>query len=328
VSRLLSLGLIAAFAVVATACGANPAPSDDVADAGARTKAAGTVRLEMVIRTSGWSDDTSEYRTTGVVDYANDRSEYREESSGCRSIMIGDVSYDEFAPLEDGLPAGKRWVEFRGEALDSEALYEQSQEQATSDDGEEGINAHSYSIAFGAPEPPPYEYLDYLRDSSGEPKRVGQEDVRGVSTTRYHATIDVRSATRKMLGKEGWKASNIERFLEDVEAGGREIDVWVDSDGLVRRVVTSESWTDGGEVLATESVTTTEYFDFGLEADIQAPPVAEVIDAETWQRAQEKATAKWMDEQAMEDAEENEPLPGGWTDYAPDDSSQSPTCLP
>ena len=90
--RLLSLCLITAFALVAAACGANPAPSDDVADAGARTKAAGTFRLETV--SSGWSDE-SEWRSTGFVDYANDRSEYRDESTGCRSILIGDVSYYE-----------------------------------------------------------------------------------------------------------------------------------------------------------------------------------------------------------------------------------------
>ena len=51
------------------------------------------------------------------------------------------------------------------------------------------------------------------------------------------------------------------------------IDVWVDSEGRARRVVTTDAamGTDAGWV------TTTEYFDFGLEADIQAPPAAEVV---------------------------------------------------
>jgi hypothetical protein len=206
VSRLLSLGLIAAFVLVAAACGANPTPSDDVADAGARTKAAGTARVETVSRISGLSNtETSEFRTTGVVDYATGRSEYRDESSGCRVITIGSVSYSEYAPLEDGLPAGKRWVTFVAEATDSEALFEQSLEPVTSEGG-----MIEYSVAFSTSGPEdPGEYLDYLRESSGEPERVGEEDVRGVSTTRYHATIDVRSSTRKALEADGWKARNI-----------------------------------------------------------------------------------------------------------------------
>ena len=83
------------------------------------------------------------------MDYANDRSEYREESSGCRVITIGSVSYSEYAPLEDGLPAGKRWVTFGAEATDSEALFEQSLEPVTSDgdvNSEGGMT--SYSVSF------------------------------------------------------------------------------------------------------------------------------------------------------------------------------------
>ena len=35
---------------------------------------------------------------------------------------IGSVSYSEYAPLEDGLPAGKRWVTFESDVADTEAL--------------------------------------------------------------------------------------------------------------------------------------------------------------------------------------------------------------
>jgi hypothetical protein len=246
VRRRLSLCLIPAFVLVAAACGANPAPSDDVADAGEKTKAAGTVRLDTVTHFSGLSGaGTSESRTTGVVDYVNDRSEYREESTGCRAITIGDVSYSEYAPLEGGIPSGKRWVKFEAEAADSEALFEQSQEPTTS---EGGGGWHSYSVSFGfsMPEIGPGEYLDHLREASGEPERVGEEDVRGVPTTRYHSTIDVRTSMRRELEAAGWKALNIERFLEGVE-GVREIDVWIDSDGLVRRVVSNDRLPGAGQ---------------------------------------------------------------------------------
>jgi hypothetical protein len=65
VPRLLSLCLITAFALVAAACGANPTPSEDVADAGVRTKATGTVRVEVVSQFSFGPDArTHESRKT------------------------------------------------------------------------------------------------------------------------------------------------------------------------------------------------------------------------------------------------------------------------
>jgi hypothetical protein len=52
------------------------------------------VRVESVTRDSdpGGAD---EFRTSGLLDYARDRSSYVELTSGCRSITIGDVSYNE-----------------------------------------------------------------------------------------------------------------------------------------------------------------------------------------------------------------------------------------
>ena len=138
-------------------------PSDEVADAGARLKAAGSFRLETV--SSGWSDEASEFRSTGVVDYANDRSEYRDESTGCREIMIGDVYYSEYAPQEGDLPAGKRWLKSRSEDYDTEALYEQSLEQneqsleQTSSNGELTFQSLLASRSR-LPDPAAHDYLD------------------------------------------------------------------------------------------------------------------------------------------------------------------------
>ena len=148
--------------------------------------------------------------------------------------------------------------------------------------------------------------------------------MRGVSTTLYHATIDVRSSTRKALEADGWKARNIERFLEDVQ-GMREIDVWVDSDGLVRRIVTAES----SPGAAMEWQTTTEFFDFGLDAEIQPPPAAEVVDSEEWLRITEKRLEEEMDEYLDEIEEGSTPLPGA---FEPEMSSgggseEPPSCL-
>jgi hypothetical protein len=280
VPPLLPTGLIAVLALVTAGCGANPEPSDEVADAGEKTEATGTVRLETVSRASvvGPEADTFESRSTGVIDYTNGRSEYREEPSGCRTIVIGDVVYGEL-PAEEGLPAGKRWVEYGGEDdFDSEALFEQSHRENADEEG--GMS--SYAISFGAPEPTVDDYLDYLREDS-EPERVGEEQVRGVPTVHYRGEVDMRSRIRLSLETAGWKPANIERYLEELGETRQVIDVWVDSEGRARRVVT----TDGTTSTDAGWTTTTEYFDFGLEVDIQAPPAAEVLQSEELERITE-----------------------------------------
>ena len=288
--RLLSLGLIAAFALVAAACGANPEPSDDVADTGEKTESTGTVRFETVSRASVDDPAAETDRSTGVIDYANDRHESREEPSGCRTIVIGDVMYSEL-PADEGLPAGKRWVVYGGDDdFDLEALFEQSQQQNADEEG--GMS--SSVIVFGTPEPTVDDYLDYLREDS-EPEVIAEEDVRGVPTTRYRGEVDVRSRMEASLKTEGWKSTNIEAYLEHIEETRRTIDVWVDSEGRARRVVTTDAamGTDAGWV------TTTEYFDFGLEVDIQAPPAAEVLESEELERITEKR----MEEEDEDSAE-------------------------
>jgi hypothetical protein len=303
VPRLLSLGLIVAFALIATACGANPVPSDDVADAGENTKAAGTLRLETVSRVSvfGAAAETFEFRSTGVVDYVNDRSEHREESGGCRTIVIGDTTYGEL-PLDKGFPPGKRWVKSGGDDdPDGEALSEQSQMQSVEEEG--GIS--TYSISLATSEPATHDYLEDMRKGSHEPERVGQEDVRGVSTTHYRGEVDVTSRIES------------DSDLEDVQEV-REIDVWVDSEGRARRVVATDEMPGVEDGMNGRWVTTTEYFDFGLRAEIQAPPAAEVLKSDEWERITEKQMRKDLDEYMLELELEagTTPLPGAFAPSA------------
>ena len=203
--------------------------------------------------------------------------------------MIGDVTYSELSGRRR-TPAGKRWVKYGGEDdFDSEAFFEQSQRE---DDEEGGIS--SFAIFFGAPEPTVDGYLDYLREDA-EPERVGEEDVRGIPTTHYRSELNMRNRIEASLEAEGWKSANIELYLEQMEETRLVIDVWVDSEARARRVVT----TDGALGAEEGWVTTTEYFDFGLEVDIQAPPAAEVLESEELERIMEKK----MEEEQEDSAE-------------------------
>ena len=143
---LLPLG---ALALALSGCGAEAIPSEEGASAPT------TARIETVNRSSG-TGGTHEVRMTSVVDYVRDRSSYVEPTTGCTSITIGNVSYNEVPPGM-GLPEGKRWVKYSWEAHDSEAEFEATQKPQQDADGWTGYAP----IGFIFPDPPPGEYLEF-----------------------------------------------------------------------------------------------------------------------------------------------------------------------
>ena len=211
-------------------------------------------------------------------------------------ITIGEVSYAE-VPHEAGLPAGTRWVRSEWDTADDEAAFEESQKEQANDDSV----MTRFIFGYG-PDPSPSEYLAYLR-AHGELERNGEEDVRGAPTTRYRTTLERKQLMREQLERDGWKGANIDKYLETVPETEEKVEVWVDAADVTRRVVTT-STTDVPRFGTHRSVTTTEYFDFGVAAEIEPPPAAEVIESNEWQRLQEQQ----MREQLENDDEEATPL--------------------
>lgn len=95
----------------------------------------------------------------------------------------------------------------------------------------------------------PERLFALLRAASRDTERVGEEDVRGSSTVRYRLTVDCGHAILECDGTAP-------------------VEVWIDDEGFVRRIG-----------LVDDSGTATfEFFDFGADVDIHAPPADEVVD--------------------------------------------------
>jgi hypothetical protein len=130
----------------------------------------------------------------------------------------------------------------------------------------------------------PTQFLHYLRASSGSVAIVGSESVDGVSTTHYHATLQLSSILARLPSSEqaAGKAA-----LEKLASGGAiPVDVWVDAQGRVRRIqlstVTSvPTGTAGGPGAATgiTSTVTIDFTSYGPVPPIVPPPAGEVFDA-------------------------------------------------
>ena len=103
-------------------------------------------------------------------------------------IQDGDVAYVHFPLIAKELPAGKTWV--KGDAKSSRAPTPGSWSQFGSFAGTD-----------------PRDIFGLLKAVSGSIEAVGSEEIRGVETSHYRATIDpakleelVPAAQRKSLG--------------------------------------------------------------------------------------------------------------------------------
>jgi hypothetical protein len=258
--------VVVGAALLAAGCGA--ATSDEGAPAEIAVPR-GTYRMETVSRVAV-AGQTHEFRTTIARDDANHRTSTVDATTGCRTITIVDTTYTE-VPEPDGAASGKPWVRTVYDRASAEELFEQSYEPP----GDDEVSVSISRFAFGSPSGPG-QYLDELRAISAELEVAGTDEVRGVPTTRYRTTVSSAVRDRRMLEREGWKQVNIDRYLAQAQPHTEEVEVWLDPEGRVRRIVT----TVPGRM---ETVTTTEYYDFGADIEIEAPPADEVFDLAGWQ---------------------------------------------
>lgn len=117
--------------------------------------------------------------------------------------------------------------------------------------------------------------LALLESVSDDVQELGKEDVRGVPTTHYRGTIGVSGQVKRMR-EEG--ADDVASLTE--KAGSPfQVEVWIDADGLVRRMrlVHSQPVEEGKE--ATTIDMRIDFFDFGFEPEIDVPDSSEVFDA-------------------------------------------------
>jgi hypothetical protein len=126
----------------------------------------------------------------------------------------------------------------------------------------------------------PAATLRYLRTVSDDVEKVGREDVRGVATTHYRATIDFRRYP-DLVPEERREAArrSVARLVE--LNGGREtvdVEVWVGDDRLVRRMKWEQAMRMPGQSQTIEGSYSTDFYDFGTRVRIDPPPADETKD--------------------------------------------------
>lgn len=117
--------------------------------------------------------------------------------------------------------------------------------------------------------------LEMLDGVSDDIRQLGKEDVRGVPTTHYSGTIAVAEQADRMrdLGADEIAA----RF--EKEASPAEVEVWIDAKGLVRRMRVVQTAPQVDESGTTTTDMRMDFFDLGIDPEIDVPDSDEVFDA-------------------------------------------------
>ncbi|MGW1127000.1 hypothetical protein [Streptomyces sp. NPDC002526] len=121
--------------------------------------------------------------------------------------------------------------------------------------------------------------------ASGDVKKVGQEDVRGVSATHYSGTVDVAELTAKNSSLDADEIAELKKQLATSGITTEKIDIWVDENDLLVKK------TERGEMQTGELNSTVFYSDYGVKVSVEAPPAAQTVDFTELMKQQQGAAS-------------------------------------
>jgi hypothetical protein len=270
--RLASLLACLAAAVLVTGCGGSAREAvqlESVAQAATLTAEAGSSRFELRMTMDAGGQSVA-VDASGAFDFAGSRGRMTMEAGqlgGTFELRLdGTVMYMRMPEgLGMALPGGKRWLKVDLEGLGALA------------------GAELGGLTQLQRQQSPAQLLDFLKAVEGDVEQLGEEEVRGVATTRYRGTIDLQKALEAQLEalpeeQREALALQLEQALRAAAPDGElSVDVWADAEGRVRRAA-MELVVPGAPGGAAAVAITMDLFDFGVEVDVEPPPDAEVLD--------------------------------------------------
>jgi hypothetical protein len=275
-----SLLVLLALATGLSACGAASDNSTAVltpaslANIASKTTAKGGVRMTMDQTMSLGSEGAIPTRAEGVFDTKTKRGEMTmtmdlsaisggdqlPAGAGREHVILDGLTFYMSSPLfSANLPAGKKWLK-----LDLDKLGKSV-----------GIDFGSLTQGAGQD---PTQSLNYLKAASGDVTKVGSENVRGEPTTHYKATIDFnRVPDSAPADQRAAMRKSIRQIIKLAGASTAPMEVWIDKDGIVRRMSTTIATKIGGQRGTIRQ--RMELYDFGTKVDVQVPDASQTVDA-------------------------------------------------
>ena len=281
---LLAGVLCAALLVVSGACGSpdssssarqkpsgeKTSPLNAVRVAYKTTASAKTAKVDLVEKVSGLQVQDVRITGTGVTDFANKTSSFTMNLPRMGDFEVRQVRgkmYEKFPKsLRAQMPGKKPWV-----VIDLDKMYREQYGTSFS-----GMQSGATSDPTGQ--------LQYLRGVSDSVKKVGKEKVRGVPTTHYKATLDLKKSIKEQGGNQKQAYKKLESQLGTDKLP---TDVWLDGKGRVRRYememplpkMKGTTSPQGGSTGKQGSISIVEeVYDFGTQVNVSPPPSGQTMD--------------------------------------------------
>jgi hypothetical protein len=231
--------------------GGKSVSGDPIALAAAKTSRVGSVEADFSLSGSGTKGHGNGVFNTGARPSGQLTMSVTSGGQDLKidTVISGNVLYIR-SPTFAGLSGGKQWVK-----IDLAVIARQR-----------GIDLSSLLKTS----PTPASALAYLRGSGGQVRRVGSDSVRGVETTHYKVTVDLERAAKRA---DGDARQSLRSVIQLSGVRKLPVDVWLDGDGYVRKVVYSSPGRAGQRARVTM-----ELHDFGKRVTIKPPPSGSVID--------------------------------------------------
>src|SRR3954452_23873390 len=113
----------------------------------------------------------------------------------------------------------------------------------------------------------PIATVEQLR-AAGRVRRIDTQTIRGVATTHYQATVDLRAvAARLPASSRAAARRSIEHYIAATGYTTIPIGVWIDKQGRLRR-----------EIVGRDHSITVELYGFGPHGAIVPPPARDTVD--------------------------------------------------
>ncbi|MGH9154343.1 MAG: hypothetical protein ACRD1K_00460 [Acidimicrobiales bacterium] len=244
-------------AVTLAACGGGSGRSaqDILSDAPARTLAEGTVRVAISASLAGGGAGPS-FEGEGEFDFDGHRGRLVLTGGGASEIrFLGSVVFVKLAQL-----SARPWLRLDVEELSARPGVDlESLRQLQRND--------------------PTAVLNYLRGATDDVEEVGTETVRGDTTTRYSATLDLDKAAAKA---EPEVREDIRRIVRELGTSRLPTEAWIDEEGRLRRLRYTLDLADladaGSRPIGGKFTASFELFQFGRPVEVADPPADEVTD--------------------------------------------------
>jgi hypothetical protein len=269
---------LCAALVLTAGCGSSSdvVKLETVADAATKTEGVGTARFsfEGHVRFNHDHAQRFEFKGRGIADWRTGsvkmsavykfpsavQEVIRHQLGGPLSADFildeseGIVLYVRFPFLKGQLPGGKSWLKAdivkigKRYGLDLDRL-----EEAKHSD--------------------PGNMLAYLKSAVGVEK-VGSDVVQREVTIHYATQVDAETIVEQSPPAQ---RKAMRKYLRLMGVKTYPVDIWVDREGVVRKLqIELEYKLPGGDYV--EMTVSEEYFDFGIETVIEAPPAKSVLD--------------------------------------------------